>query len=44
MGSPARGITLLSMGENGVIEKQQSLAPGSLENGMGLLVVSLFRL
>jgi hypothetical protein len=40
MGSPARGITLLSMGENGVIEKQQSLAPGSLENGMGLLVVS----
>ena len=40
MGSPARGITLLSMGENGVIEKQQSLAAGSLENGMGLLVVS----
>ncbi len=40
MGSPARGITLLSMGENGVIEKQQSLAPGSLEVGMGLLVVS----
>ncbi len=40
MGSPARGITLLSMGENGVIEKQQSLAPGSLENGTGLLLVS----
>ena len=40
MGSPDRGITLLSMGKGGLIEKQQSLAPGLLENGMGLLIVS----
>ena len=40
MGSPNRGITLLSMGKGGLIEKQQSLAPGLLENGMGLLIVS----
>jgi len=40
MGSPGRGITLLTLGYNGSLETQQTLEAGTLSNGLGFLLVS----